>query len=68
MFGSKRAKTERLEREVILLEQYGELSVNELAEKVGVPRKTIYSDLVELEARGVFLQEDRGKLSISHRR
>ena len=65
MFGSKQGKNERLMEEVRLIEQYGELSPTELSEKLGVPRKTIYSDLVELEKRGIFLQEDNGKLSLS---
>lgn len=66
MFGSKREKQERLEREIALLTQYGDLSVAELAEQVGVPRKTIYSDLVELDRRGILLQEDQGRLSLFH--
>ncbi len=64
MFGSKQSKQQRLNQEIELLETYGELSVAELADQLGVPRKTIYSDLPELEARGVLLQEDNGRLSI----
>lgn len=67
MFGSKQGKEARLDREVELLEQHEELTVAQLAEKVGVPRKTIYSDLADQEARGVLLQEEDGKVSIYHK-
>jgi DeoR/GlpR family transcriptional regulator of sugar metabolism len=64
MFGNKQAKQERLEREKELLEETEGLSVAEIAARVGVPRKTIYCDLADLEEHGVLLQEYDGKLSI----
>lgn len=64
MFGSKQGKQERLEREIAILMAEGELSVAELAQRIGVPRKTIYSDLVALNDQGIWLQEDGGKISI----
>ena len=64
MFGSKQGKQERLEQEVEILVAEGEMSVAELAERVGVPPKTIYSDLVALHDHGIWLQEDEGKISI----
>lgn len=64
MFGSKQGKAERLEQEIDILVAEGEMSVAELAERVGVPPKTIYSDLVALDNRGIRLQEHKGKISI----
>ena len=64
MFGSKQDKVERLAQEVEILMAEGELSVAQLAKRVGVPRKTIYSDLVALHDQGIRLQEDEGKISI----
>ena len=64
MFGSKQGKEERLEQEVEILIAEGEMSVAELAERVGVPPKTIYSDLVALDNSGVRLQEYKGKISV----
>jgi DeoR/GlpR family transcriptional regulator of sugar metabolism len=68
MFGSKQAKAERLAREAALLEQRQEISVAELAREIGVPRKTIYSDLAALEEQGILLQEQAGKVSLFRRR
>jgi DNA-binding transcriptional ArsR family regulator len=68
MFGSKQAKEERLAREAALLEQQQEVSVAELAEEIGVPRKTIYSDLAALEEQGILLQEHAGKVSLFRHR
>jgi DeoR/GlpR family transcriptional regulator of sugar metabolism len=64
MFGSKQGKEERLEQEVEILIAEGEMSVAELAERVGVPPKTVYSDLVALDNSGVRLQEYKGKISV----
>jgi DeoR/GlpR family transcriptional regulator of sugar metabolism len=64
MFGSKQGKAERLEQEVEILAAEGEMSVAELAERVGVPPKTVYSDLVALDNSGVRLQEYKGKISV----
>lgn len=64
MFGSKQDKAERLEREIAILMTVQEISVAELAERIGVPRKTIYSDLLALNDKGVLLQEDNGKISM----
>ncbi|KAB8141440.1 HTH domain-containing protein [Chloroflexia bacterium SDU3-3] len=64
MFGSKQAKQARLEREVEIIRAAYELTVAELAERIGVPRKTVYSDLVDLHDRGVILQEAEGKVSM----
>ena len=64
MFGSKQSKQERLAQEVEMLITKGEMSVAELAERVGVPPKTIYSDLVALDNSGVRLQEYKGKISV----
>lgn len=67
MFGTKQEKQERLERIAEMLE-IEELSQAELARKLGVHRSTINDDLDDLEARGIYLQEDQGKLSIFRRR
>ena len=64
MFGSKQGKQERLEQEVEILVAEGEMSVAELAERVGVPPKTIYSDLIALDNSGIRLQECKGKISV----
>ena len=64
MFGSKQGKEDRLEQEVEILIAEGEMSVAELAERVGVPPKTIYSDLTALADNGVQLQEYKGKISV----
>ena len=64
MFGSKQGKEERLEQEVEILISEGEMSVAELAERVGVPPKTIYSDLTALDNNGVRLQEYKGKIGV----
>jgi DNA-binding IclR family transcriptional regulator len=63
MFGSKQDKQERLEREIVLLNEEW-LSQAELARRVGVNRSTIMSDLVTLEEQGIFLQEKDGKLRL----
>jgi DeoR/GlpR family transcriptional regulator of sugar metabolism len=67
MFGSKQGKEERLERIATLLEQE-ELTPAQIARKIGVHRSTISEDLVDLENRGEYLQEDEGKLSIFRRK
>jgi|GEM_PF-1860564 Transcriptional regulators of sugar metabolism len=67
MFGSKREKQERLERIADLLEKEV-LTQADLARKLGVHRSTINDDLVDLEARGIYLQEHEGKLSLFRRR
>ena len=64
MFGSKQGKQERLEQEIAILAAEGEVSVAELAERVGVPPKTIYSDLTALDNNGIRLQEYKGRISI----
>lgn len=64
MFGSKKAKQERLEQEVALLSKEA-LTQAELARRVGVDRSTIQSDLATLEDQGVYLQEEEnGKLQL----
>lgn len=64
MFGSKKAKEERLQQEISILAVTGEMSVAELAKRVGVPPKTVYSDLERLDAKGIRLQEYKGKISL----
>lgn len=64
MFGSKQAKEARLDQEIEILVAEGEMSAAELAERVGVPPKTIYSDLVALANNGIRLQEYKGKISV----
>jgi DNA-binding IclR family transcriptional regulator len=70
MFGSKRAKRERLERMADVIEQYPQgISQSELARQVGIPRSTAKRDLPALEQAGILLAEDkRGKLSMFRRR
>lgn len=64
MFGSKREKAERLEQYEEILDEE-ELTQAELAERLRVPRSTVMRDLVDLDERGVLLEEDeRGKLSL----
>jgi predicted DNA-binding transcriptional regulator YafY len=65
MFGSKQEKEDRLGQYVEILKEHAELSQAELAQLLGVPRSTVLRDLPELEDRGVYLQEDEGKLSLS---
>jgi Mn-dependent DtxR family transcriptional regulator len=67
MFGSQQGKQERLERIATLLEQE-ELTSAQIARKIGVHRSTISDDLIDLENRGDYLQENEGKLSIFRRK
>lgn len=65
MFGSKQDKHERLAQIAEVLRHYPDgLSQAEIAAHLGVPRSTIARDLPVLEERGIFLQEDNGKLSL----
>lgn len=59
MFGSKQDKAARLAHIVELLADEG-LSQADLARRMRVERSTIASDLVDLEAHGVLLQEEAG--------
>lgn len=64
MFGSKQSKEARLQLEINILSSVNEISVEELAQRVGVPKKTIYSDLTALENLGFLLQEHKGRISV----
>lgn len=67
MFGDKKSKQDRLERYEDLLGE-GELSQAELARRLGVPRSTVMRDLVDLEERGVQLEEtEDGRLRLFRR-
>lgn len=68
MFGNKQDKKLRLDQYAALLQENPELSQAELAKLLGVPRSTVGRDLLELEERGVYLQENDGKLSLFRRR
>ncbi len=66
MFGNKQAKLDRLQRIVEELRRHpAGLTQIELAARLRVPSSTIARDLPLLEDRGVLLQEDAGKLSLS---
>ncbi len=67
MFGNKAEKKQRLDQTADLLAQQ-ELSVAEVAQRLGVQRSTVLRDLPLLEAQGILLQEDeRGKLRLFRR-
>lgn len=67
VFGNKSEKKRRLEQTADLLAQQ-ELSVAEVAQRLGVQRSTVLRDLPLLEAQGILLQEDeRGKLRLFRR-
>lgn len=66
MFGSKQGKRERLEQYQELLSDE-ELTQAQLAERLGVPRSTVLRDLVDLEAQGVKLAEEDGRLRLFRR-
>jgi DeoR/GlpR family transcriptional regulator of sugar metabolism len=63
MFGSKQGKQDRLETILEILREHDELTVTQLADLLGVPRKTIYTDLTALNDK---LQENDGLISIYH--
>ena len=66
MFGTKQAKRERQRAIFLLLQSEGSMTASEIAERLRVPRSTIYRDLPDLDARNIQLDEDAaGRLSIS---
>lgn len=67
MFGSKQGKRDRLEQYEELLRE-GDLSQAQLAQRLGVPRSTVLRDLVDLEERGIQLEESEdGRLRLFRR-
>ncbi len=69
MFGSKKAKRERLNQLTNFLEENGEVSQADLARYLDVPRSTVHKDLAFLEDNGVLLAEDeKGRVSLFGRR
>jgi predicted DNA-binding transcriptional regulator YafY len=66
MYGSKRAKRERLERLAVLLALAPEgVRPAALARALGVSRATVAHDLATLERLGVLLAEDaEGRVSV----
>lgn len=58
MFGSKSGKKRRLRQEIEVIRSHGPLTAAELARAVGVNRNVVQRDLPEIEALGVYLQED----------
>jgi len=59
---SKAARLQRIER--LLYNTAGGMRVNELAERCGVDRRTIYRDLAALEEMGVPIWQDQGRYGI----
>ena len=64
MFGSKKAKQERLAKEIEVLRSRGEVSRSQLARELQVSLDTIEDDLVTLHQRDALLCEHKGKLSL----
>ena len=64
MFGNKKSPQQRIEQEIIALEQQP-LNAEQLAKKVGTTSKIVAQDLVRMEEDDILLSEDsRGLLSI----
>lgn len=64
MFGTKQEKANRLQEIIELLRVHHELTVAQIAAYLGVPRSTIWRDLLVLEERGIRLEEYDGKFSL----
>lgn len=63
MFGNKADKSRRLARLTQLIRDADGVTQAHLARELEVPRSTVYKDLATLEARGVLLAEDDGRLT-----
>jgi DeoR/GlpR family transcriptional regulator of sugar metabolism len=68
MFGSRKSKEQRLELEVQVIKQKGNVRPGRLARVLGKSRGLIERDLADLEERGIKLCEDaHGRLSLFER-
>jgi DeoR/GlpR family transcriptional regulator of sugar metabolism len=64
MFGNKKAKQDRLVKEIEALRSRGEMSRTQLANEVQVSLDTIEDDLATLHEDDALLCEHKGKISL----